>query len=152
MNIITHSHAYALYPKATFKEKRGLNISCRGANQEAAREKYRQRGWTLLEGTNSDISIHEATHPAKFEFAPGRRWVGDSKCMTVALPPVKDLPLSTTSWVSNSWSLDFSKYTGAIIDCSVFVGDHWKYCVADDDLVNIMEIPAITKLARRFHW
>lgn len=150
MNFITHSHAYSLYPKATLKEKRGLIITCSGHNQDAAREKYRQRGWYLLD-SESGLTMNEITHPDEFEFGCGRRWVGDSKCMTVALPPLElSESMPTTPWTSNSWTLEFN--SNAVIKCSIFVGQRWKHCVADKDLMEIMEMPSIVKLADRFRW
>ncbi|KAK0243801.1 hypothetical protein EDD85DRAFT_732084, partial [Armillaria nabsnona] len=47
MNIISHSHAYSLFPKATFDQKRALIITTSGSGQEVGRGKYRDLGWKL---------------------------------------------------------------------------------------------------------
>ncbi|KAJ7830872.1 hypothetical protein B0H14DRAFT_2593024 [Mycena olivaceomarginata] len=50
MNLITHSTIYSLYPHATFQS--GLNLHLmrdgREADQQTARAKYDQRGWTTV--------------------------------------------------------------------------------------------------------
>ncbi|KAE9402702.1 hypothetical protein BT96DRAFT_537560 [Gymnopus androsaceus JB14] len=51
MNIISHSHAYSLYPRATFIDRvssKNFKIYRLEIQKEAAREKYRQRGWELI--------------------------------------------------------------------------------------------------------
>ncbi|KAF9072632.1 hypothetical protein BDP27DRAFT_1261411, partial [Rhodocollybia butyracea] len=50
INIISASHAYSLYPRATFIDRVALrNFRFRGAKarNQAAREKYGQRGWAM---------------------------------------------------------------------------------------------------------
>lgn len=49
MNFITHSTIYALYPHATFESGLNLHVSCDGRDQDAARTKYSERGWTRVQ-------------------------------------------------------------------------------------------------------
>jgi hypothetical protein len=116
MNIITHANAYALYPHATFCKRVGLIIPTGGAGQDIGREKYRQRGWKLVDR----ITISEATSVLtesiwdNDEFTVGDRYIGDDKTWTIPLSPpvafykrpVKDvLPLN--SWAVEYRTLDF---------------------------------------------
>lgn len=151
LNIITHSHAYSLYPKATFDEKRSLILRATydGQRHEDARAKYRVRGWRLL----PYVSCHEATHP-ECEFSAGPRWVGDSKCMTVQLPPSGAAPSPNPHiWPSNSWKLEFDLDNTARMKCRhTYETDKWKYCIAEKGLEDVLDIPTIKTLMQRFHW
>jgi hypothetical protein len=50
MNLIAHSTIYSLYPHATFQSGLNLHLMCDGreADQQTARAKYDQRGWTTV--------------------------------------------------------------------------------------------------------
>ena len=114
MNLITHERAYSLYPHATFEERRSLVISTEGSKQETAREKYAERGWTMVEtGQNEDI------RNTRSDFTPCQRHIGDSRCWTIPILPKLDLE---DFMASNTWELKYSP----VVDLEVpghFVAD-----------------------------
>ncbi|KAF9530850.1 hypothetical protein CPB83DRAFT_892134 [Crepidotus variabilis] len=94
MNIITHEKAYALYPKATFDDHLSVKHSTAGGNQDAARQKYADRGWTMVDNLSADkIEDSEFTHKP--------RHVGDRFCWQIDLVPKLELPESSIE--INSW-------------------------------------------------
>ncbi|KAI3621259.1 hypothetical protein WG66_014464 [Moniliophthora roreri] len=121
MNVISYSHGYCLYPKATFEEKRSLIcFSSEKPERDVARQKYVDRGWKMLnpDGSEwrSDCHYHsyQPSHngsllaSARLEsFRVDRlRHVGDSYCWTIALPPIPNYSSSTivpAPSTDNSW-------------------------------------------------
>lgn len=145
MNLMTYSHAYSLYPKATFQEKRSLSITSTSSHgQAAARQKYRERGWNVFQY----VTCYEATHPRECEFAAGPRWVGDGKCMVVDLPPLESdyVPQSSPSWRSNSWNLEFDVSNEATMSQTVIPFGKWRYSVINDELEEIMDLEEVQAL------
>ena len=59
MNMISHSHAYSLYPKETFDNMRSLVVRSHDSRPKMvqALEKYKQRGWDVV----TSISVEEAS-------------------------------------------------------------------------------------------
>jgi len=100
MNLITHERAYSLYPHATFEERRSLVISTEGSKQETARKKYTERGWTMVK-TGQDEDIRNA----KSDFTSCQRYIGDSRCWTIPILPMLDLP--GDSMATNTWELKY---------------------------------------------
>ncbi|KAJ7450074.1 hypothetical protein B0H11DRAFT_1928451 [Mycena galericulata] len=97
MNIITHDKAYALYPNSTFVAKTALIVETSGAGQEAGRQKYVDRGWTMVP-TPSVSSTSELGVRAI-------RWVGDHFTWILPLsPPPEDTHQDFCPL--NSWYLD----------------------------------------------
>lgn len=100
MNLITHERAYSLYPRATFEERRSLVISTEGSKQETARKKYTERGWIMVK-TGQDEDIRNA----RSDFTPCQRYIGDSRCWTIPILPMLDLPKD--SMATNTWELKY---------------------------------------------
>ncbi|PPR07985.1 hypothetical protein CVT24_002697 [Panaeolus cyanescens] len=99
MNIITHDHAYCLYPKATLLQKRSLVIYRPGLEEghsEDALGKYRSRGWTMVKSPpREDASSRWSPFPI------GERHVGDDLCWTIPLsssPATGDNVIEANSW------------------------------------------------------
>lgn len=101
MNFISHSHAYSLYPQATFKEKQSL-VCCsnEGLERDCARQKYVDRDWNLVNGdgtpwhpTFSKEEVPPAlAAPVESLLAPfyidKDRYVGDCFTWKISLPPI----------------------------------------------------------------
>ncbi|KAJ6530282.1 hypothetical protein B0H19DRAFT_1006407 [Mycena capillaripes] len=97
MNVITHDNAFALYPRLTFVTKQALVVETDGAGQEAGKQKYVDRGWTMIRSPSlsrkSELGVRLL------------RWVGDKFTWTISLPP---LTIDTTDLCRiNSWQLDY---------------------------------------------
>ncbi len=128
MNIISHSHAYSLFPKATFDQKRALIITTSGSGQEVGRGKYRDRGWKFFEYP----SAFEVTD-SESEFQAGLRWVGDRKCLTLPLTPIPSLdafvkfpyPVNI-----NSWNMKYDRDNEAHLEHDMLLGPVFSYCAA----------------------
>lgn len=74
MNYITGQYAVSLFPRATFLDHQMLvcqDTSRNRAHHETWMNKYRQRGFTIFEGTDDP--------PCTPEFREWRRHVGDSR-------------------------------------------------------------------------
>jgi len=132
MNIITHNKAYALYPKATFEERRSLMYSTEGMWQDTARKKYNDRGWSMVER----LTVEEF-RDRRSSFAPGNRYVGDSSCWTIPLassPGIMDLPEGFIE--SNTWALKYDADLIPIMSFRVLLTDclKYSYLVVDEEL------------------
>ncbi|KAL0575033.1 hypothetical protein V5O48_006934 [Marasmius crinis-equi] len=116
MNVISYSHAYCLFPKATLEERTAL--ICRNAKDEAdearvaARQKYIERGWSMIDFDGTDWATRvprwqrpktQLSDAQKNCFNVDRlRHLGDSHCFTIRLPkipnyypPSKDIDYSS---------------------------------------------------------
>jgi len=131
MNIITHEKAYALYPKATLEEWRSLMYSTEGLKQDTAREKYRKRGWSMIER----LTAEELKDPAS-AFAPGHRYLGDSKCWTIPLPSPPGLDLPEGLIEMNTWALKYDADLIPIMSFRVLLTSclNYSYLVVDEEL------------------
>lgn len=84
MNILTHKTAYSLFPDATFNKREALVISTSGAHQEAARQKYAYRGWTMV----AFDTLPKKEYPwRRSDFHAGFRWIGDDRTWRIPLDP-----------------------------------------------------------------
>ena len=85
MNMISHSHAYSLYPKETFDNMRSLVVRSHDSRPKMvqALEKYKQRGWDVV----TSISVEEASDSQK-TFGRRYRFVGDSASWVYPLPDI----------------------------------------------------------------
>jgi hypothetical protein len=111
MNFITFDAAYALYPLATFEERRALSFSGNDERDLEALGKYATRGWSII----SNIWPHEAKTTKASFYQDERRWVRDGLGWIVPLDkagvesPPKVSPLSEKfTWDPveyNSWML-----------------------------------------------
>lgn len=107
MNIITHSRAYSLYPRETFVERRGLICKTNGAEQEIGRQKYRDRGWTLID-TLHPFKYSKEVSSRRSAFRPGQRWIGDRLTWTIDLGHLPTVAPSTAipkDMAAHSWNL-----------------------------------------------
>ncbi|KAF8900276.1 hypothetical protein CPB84DRAFT_1815433 [Gymnopilus junonius] len=120
MNVITHDTAYSLYPIATFEQKRALVISTEGSKQDTARTKYSERGWDMVERLTYD----EVNDP-RSAFAPGSRYVGDSKCWKIPISPSLDLRESFVE--INSWNLRYRSNLKAVTSFKILLIDNLRY-------------------------
>ncbi|KAF8184041.1 hypothetical protein K438DRAFT_1766486 [Mycena galopus ATCC 62051] len=77
MNIITPDHAFALYPWSTFVTNEALVIETVGSGQELGRQKYRDRGWNMIESPSYSSKSELGVRMGRF--------VGDHFTWTVAL-------------------------------------------------------------------
>ncbi|KAF5317751.1 hypothetical protein D9619_012541 [Psilocybe cf. subviscida] len=106
MNLITHDKAYCLFPRATLEERRALTYLSPSTGSEAKKSsyhKYTGRGWELL----NSITRDEFDNPYS-SFARGTRFIGDGKCWTVPVLPLRrDLPESTVD--INSFALEYDE-------------------------------------------
>ncbi|KIK56018.1 hypothetical protein GYMLUDRAFT_174917 [Collybiopsis luxurians FD-317 M1] len=98
MNVISYSHAYSIYPHATFEDRTSLICSCKeGPELDQALQKYINRGWTII---NADGDLkghypadHTPTHAdpgdrlASFQVGKERR-LGDRHTWVLPLAPI----------------------------------------------------------------
>ncbi|KAJ3716086.1 hypothetical protein C8R42DRAFT_679507 [Lentinula raphanica] len=90
MNFISYFHAYALFPYATYIERRSIEMRSHSesivqAKLDLAVEKYRARGWD----TSSRLPSHQNALRSRSEFRNTPRCVGDSACWVIPLTPVQ---------------------------------------------------------------
>ncbi|PPQ73352.1 hypothetical protein CVT24_012190 [Panaeolus cyanescens] len=101
MNIISHDHAYCLYPKATLLQKRSLVIYRPGFaehHSQDALDKYRRRGWTMVVSPErEDYALSTSA------FRIGNRHIGDNLCWTIPLG--RPSTASDDLIEANSWTL-----------------------------------------------
>ncbi|KAK7464129.1 hypothetical protein VKT23_006293 [Stygiomarasmius scandens] len=88
MNLISHSHAYSLYPYATFEERVSIHTPTpasviRMDKHKKAREKYTRRGWSMAPTPSAAAYLRPNS-----EFRNALRCVGDSKCWIIPLEPL----------------------------------------------------------------
>lgn len=114
MNIITHSTAYSLFPRLTFKRRvsHTFSVSPRSTvashKWPAVRDKYIERGFSFVP-TVSDDPEHGSMD----------RWVGDSHTWTVPLRP--SLPhLAADTMATNAFRVVFDSTTGNQIEYEIF--------------------------------
>ncbi|KAJ3925892.1 MAG: hypothetical protein NXY57DRAFT_1030718 [Lentinula lateritia] len=116
MNIITYSHAYALYPRATFLDRVSMTnalFSTQDHRHGLARAKYAGRGWTMIERPSIAMSLRQRS-----EFWFGGRSVGDAACWTIPLSPIKNISVRNIDFACiNSWSHDFDVYKSRLVRC-----------------------------------
>jgi hypothetical protein len=103
MNMITHCHAYALFPLSTFEHFEAAVTYHIDGHNPAAIEKYKSRGWSMVPQLRG------------LEWTAKLQRVGDFACWTMALSNPPKIPCTLTL---NSWKrLDFK--SGDF----VFIGD-----------------------------
>ncbi|KAJ8081044.1 hypothetical protein PM082_017884 [Marasmius tenuissimus] len=121
MNVISYSHAYSLYPEATFEKSLSLICyQCDGMKRTVPIQKYIGRGWTMIdydaiEYVPSDDALESAgalavNHNIIFRKRQMRH-LGDSYCWTYRLPalPVTFHPgpgcssASSVAWLSREY-------------------------------------------------
>lgn len=133
MNIITHRTAFALFPRATFLDRRSLIVNKSGnLHREEARRKYIARGWSMV----PIVSAFEATHDMS-DFKAGFRHIGDRRTWTIDLtPPVMAQNVSETLTI-NSWDREYTECHGTV-NVHDSVGDRmlkFTYVTIDSDNV-----------------
>ncbi|EEB91019.1 hypothetical protein MPER_10695 [Moniliophthora perniciosa FA553] len=98
MNVISYSHAYCLYPEATFEKRRSMIcFSFEGPERDSARQKYVDRGWKMLHPDGSEWKSGVEWDPYQTgpvattlgSFWIGRtRHIGDAYCWSIKLPKI----------------------------------------------------------------
>ncbi|KAJ7862069.1 hypothetical protein B0H13DRAFT_1900273 [Mycena leptocephala] len=87
---------FALYPRSTFHTQQALVFETVGAGQDAGRQKYIDRRWTMIQAPSlsrkSELRVRMV------------RWVGDSFTWTISLP--RFLAKTMDLYLINSWQLD----------------------------------------------
>lgn len=137
MNVITHDNAFALYPWSTFVTHQALVVETVGAGQEAGRQKYIDRGWTMVRApslsSESELGVRMV------------RWVGDSFTWTISLPtflPTKAMDLCRI----NSWQLYFNGKTtrttwelldNPALEYNYIIGDSGTLSAVSDDVLYV---------------
>ncbi|KAH9948727.1 hypothetical protein B0H21DRAFT_844604 [Amylocystis lapponica] len=124
MNVISYEKAYALYPRATFEERRSFICAKDSLPQEII-EKYSTRGWEMMEW----LKLPEAQrNKDNRTFRFGLRRVSDSQSWIIALdmagvvrpssaflPPLLQDPVGTASW-----KLRYNDHSGGSVDFDSF--------------------------------
>ncbi|KAK7040370.1 hypothetical protein VNI00_009840 [Paramarasmius palmivorus] len=83
MCLLCYSHAICLYPRTTFIDHQTLaNYRCH-ENQDAARQKYAERGWEVIQTVDAFRGISQHSDVNYFD----RRHLTDSLCWTIPLDP-----------------------------------------------------------------
>lgn len=84
MNIISHSHAYSLFPRGTFESKSSLVVVRKiTEGTRRALEKYHARGWRIQYSRESeDVEVAVESSRA---FQLGERWVDDKQTWVLPL-------------------------------------------------------------------
>ncbi|KAK0187640.1 hypothetical protein F5146DRAFT_1059889 [Armillaria mellea] len=111
------THAYSLYPRTTFHQRRGLIISTNGSSQVAGRQKYIDRGWDLF----SELTVFEVSHPYSEFQAHSFRWV--------KLPPI-NLPVAPYPVTVNSWQMTYGWNCTVKIERESVDTDRFDFCVS----------------------
>ncbi|KIP08840.1 hypothetical protein PHLGIDRAFT_12311 [Phlebiopsis gigantea 11061_1 CR5-6] len=158
LNVISYSHAYALYPRATFLDRVSLSLLPRSVLDDAVEAKYSQRGWRFLHALPPpplpDVvnpatgrvlmrytRLSECEHCAHCvrrraeersitrAFPAGPRWIGDGHSWVV--------PLDVAGLVDRK---PRRGETGKKIQARVVTGDGfwYAYVVSDDKLRRAM--------------
>ncbi|SJL06520.1 uncharacterized protein ARMOST_09861 [Armillaria ostoyae] len=137
MNFITHSHAYSLYARATFGERRSVPSRANKAHDVAARKKYHDRGWKTVAVAPDDPAV---------EFHDILRRVGDKHCWVIPLDHPsdhKDQSEDDDLVGSHTWKMDFFKKKGPLMAYHIFRSSHLinKYCVTEEVASVIAKTP-----------
>jgi hypothetical protein len=142
MNLITLSTIYSLYPHATFQSGLNLHLVCDGreADQQPARAKYDQRGWTTV----CELSNDPWRTPRQ-ALAMRARWLGDRYTLSIPLggsstvPPDGDLGF----WAANLWALETiavgRSMPSQLIITMLRLPSSEVVCVFDVQLANVLE-------------
>ncbi|KAK7696092.1 hypothetical protein QCA50_000735 [Cerrena zonata] len=115
MNVISFETAYSLYPKATFEKRQSLVCPGTGRDEDAALQKYENRGWTMA---TTDLTWARDLEPCFHIVYHRVRFMGDSFCWTIPLDismipdrldPGEGSPrLLKDPAAATSWTLDYS--------------------------------------------
>ncbi|KAJ8081043.1 hypothetical protein PM082_017883 [Marasmius tenuissimus] len=157
MNVISHSHAYSLYPKATFQKSLSMICyHCNGVKRMSPLLKYMKRGWRMIdyEGVEFVPSPTQTGEVKSTKALPGRhgrtfrkdrvRYLGDSYCWTHKLADIQTLHSALTPLAleemqtgfcaleSNSWELawgeaDFGEMEYGLVQNGRL---RYTYCIA----------------------
>lgn len=104
MNVITFSHAYCLYPRATLDDRLSLVTADRSDEViEGVYQRYTERGWRFIRNAD-EIPYVTKDRMLNSHFA---RWIDDGGSWSIALP----LPSNFYSLLPplNSWTLPFRR-------------------------------------------
>ncbi|KAK1227343.1 hypothetical protein PQX77_009665 [Marasmius sp. AFHP31] len=160
MNVISYSHAYSFYPKATFQKSLSMICyHCNGAKRMSSLLKYMNRGWRMIDCEGVEF-VHSTTRTGGVKPArelPGRhgstfrknqfRYLGDSYCWTHKLANIQTLHSALTPLAleemqtgfcaleSNSWELAWGdSHFGEMVYGLVHNGRlRYTYCIAGNN-------------------
>ncbi|KAK0200318.1 hypothetical protein DFS33DRAFT_141992 [Desarmillaria ectypa] len=137
MNFITYSHAYSLYAKATFGERRSVPSRANKARDVAARKKYHDRGWRTVGVAPDDPAV---------EFQNILRRVGDKYCWVIPLDHPSDNKgrSKEDDLVGiHTWKMDFFKSRDPLMTYHILCSPHLasKYCVTEEVTSMIFKTP-----------
>lgn len=138
MNFITHDKAYCLFPQATLEERRALTYldpSFGSEGEKNTYHKYVGRGWELRDSLTRD----EFDDPYS-SFARGTRFVGDGKCWTLPVLPLReDLPENNAD--INSFALEYDENIQPVFSFRHldFEGLQQPYVLLEEDANYAME-------------
>lgn len=148
MNLIAFDAAYSLYPRATFEERRTLNMPVLTPGEELARSKYVDRGWRLQDC----LPPHDVRNP-KLPFYLGTlRTMGDKLSWVIPLDTTgvdMRLPITELSpvfrWdpvIQNSWRLAKNKKGKFTMVYRLAKSTilRYSYMIADDAYLNTLII------------
>ncbi|KAK0187090.1 hypothetical protein F5146DRAFT_1004049 [Armillaria mellea] len=147
MNFITHSHAYSLYARATFVERRSVPSRADGPREVEAREKYYGRGWKTVTVARNDPGA---------EFHDILRRVGDKYCWIIPLDHPSDNQGHTKGddlVGVHTWKMDpFDYHGGPLMTYGIYPDLTGMYCVAEEVLSMIyLKISLPEKFGRHIH-
>ncbi|KAK0218709.1 hypothetical protein IW262DRAFT_1050129 [Armillaria fumosa] len=138
MNFITHSHAYSLYARATFGERRSVPSRASKLHDVAARKKYHDRGWKTVRVARDDPTV---------EFRDILRRVGDKHCWVIPLDHPSDNKGQSEEddlVGSHTWKMDFfNKRNSSMMAYHIFRSPHLinNYCVTEEVANIIAQTP-----------
>ncbi|KAF5340168.1 hypothetical protein D9758_014991 [Tetrapyrgos nigripes] len=144
MNVISHSHGYSLFPRATFEDRLSFHTPAFTTvkdKDKRAREKYTRRGWRIVRAP----SASSYTRPNSECRDHGLRYIGDSCCWVIPLEPICEpndvvtvpgssgvpMSLKTDPVRAHSWRNKVS-YSGFVPKYKVISSPflEGKYCLA----------------------
>ncbi|KAK7040376.1 hypothetical protein VNI00_009852 [Paramarasmius palmivorus] len=109
MSFVCYSHAVCLFPRSTFVDNFSVVNYHRNVDQKAAREKYRQRGWEMVDEVDALRGLSDRSDTNYFDY----RHVADRLCWTIPLNTVCDFVQSDLTnglldnYTLNSWRYDY---------------------------------------------
>ncbi|KAK7457766.1 hypothetical protein VKT23_010105 [Stygiomarasmius scandens] len=110
INVMSHSHAYSIFPRATFHGRGSVKLvpmqlllGEASVNYHSALVKYEERGWSLAKFPSAPDFYRQNS-----EFFLGARHIGDAACWTIALSRIdglseREMSLEADTLRGNSW-------------------------------------------------
>ncbi|KAF5315275.1 hypothetical protein D9619_007568 [Psilocybe cf. subviscida] len=141
MNFITHEKAYCLFPRATLVERRALTYLNRTIGHESNRNAYVK--WTARGFQLGDCLTQAEFDDPGSAFAPGMRFVGDSKRLVFPIHFLReDFTGQKEGTVEvNSFALEYNGTLEPVFNsCHVNLeGLRYPYVLTEDEAVFILQ-------------